>query len=173
MLEELEPAQYKPVEKDHVVELIDRKDQNKPHEKLPERISVPEAIPYGDCTHAKDDKHAHRNQHPAHSSRAVKQFLIPGFDGSLYLLGRGRKEFFSLNKHYRRDQQYGDRSTEDNGQKNRDQHRSLPSSQLPSLSFHSIVSTDSLNFFSAYAAYCSSPKSKTARAACQAPACLD
>ena len=76
MLEEMEFAEQEPVEEDHVVEFIDRKDRDKAEEEAEKGIVVSEAVPYRDDPGPQYDQHADRHQYPADRSCAVKQLFV-------------------------------------------------------------------------------------------------
>lgn len=86
------------VEKDHVINLIDRKDENESEKELKERKSASKAVPNRDYADAKNHNKTKRHEHPSDCPCTVKQFFLSRYQRFLCFLRRRRKKFRVLNK---------------------------------------------------------------------------
>ena len=105
------------VKADHVVNFVDREDQDKPQEKLQERKTTAKAVPDGDHADTDDHQKAEHHEGPADDSCSVKQFLISGKQSFLRLLRCRRKELLVLDKCNRSKHHQCDRNAKDNCKK--------------------------------------------------------
>ena len=78
MLEKVEFTEQKPVEEDHVIGFVDRKDQYKAQKELDKGKTASEAIPDGDRPHTQYRQYANDHQYPSRCPGAIEQLFISG-----------------------------------------------------------------------------------------------
>jgi hypothetical protein len=100
MLKEVKFQKQKVVNKSHVANLINRKDQHKSQKELPKRESASEAIP--DCDHTYTDNHQETDDKkcPSDRSGSVEELFISLYQHFSRFLGSRGEKFIILNKRH-------------------------------------------------------------------------